>query len=586
MKNVSNQKKVLIIGAGPSGLVTLKEMLAAGHDALILEQSSSFGGVFSLDNDKTYESLYLTSSNFFMAFSDFPPLESQIKYSSKKEYGKYLEAYVKHFNLLPYIKFNSKVKHAKLEDDLWALKIENNDEVFYGNNLIIATGSNQTPNMLPLKGFSGQKIHSSEYKNNVSFKDKRVLVIGIGESASDIAAEVCEVAKETVVWSRRPFLMAPRFAISVMKTKNYDEHKILSNEFHKYKHVNDFLEFITISRLANTLSLLTFSAIRVFLLSVWSTGITGPLTKLLSFWANQATKRNNYWQQDQIMVATKTSRIATMFKQEKLKLIISKSIKFDGLNVSFPETIISGDKETLPRNIDFSFDAIISCSGFKLGFDWLDADVEYNPRTWYKHCFTPNYGEKLMFIGWARPHQGGIPACSEMLARYGALLISGEKKLPKDFAKKAIIEGKLETSYYHATPHINTLVDYPAYIESIAAIIGCRPKAPSIWSKPSLFFRYWVYPNWPCWYRQNGPNANPAVLNNMMDMVPLKSSFMLGDGMFFVILHVSLLIFSFPFFLIFKFFHIFFPNTDSMRLRRGWLWSKSKGNILHGNKTY
>jgi len=106
MKNVSNQKKVLIIGAGPSGLVTLKEMLGAGHDAFILEQSSSFGGVFSLDNDKTYESLYLTSSNFFMAFSDFPPLESQIKYSSKKEYGKYLEAYVKHFiNLI--VKLNT-----------------------------------------------------------------------------------------------------------------------------------------------------------------------------------------------------------------------------------------------------------------------------------------------------------------------------------------------------------------------------------------------------------------------------------------------------------------------------------------------
>mmetsp|Transcript_21590 Transcript_21590/g.50080 ORF Transcript_21590/g.50080 Transcript_21590/m.50080 type:complete len:90 (+) Transcript_21590:167-436(+) len=80
-------QKVLILGAGPSGLVALKEMREKGHDAHILEKSQLIGGVFSRDKYSAYN---LTISNHLMSFSDFPPQEG-LRISSKDEYCDYLE---------------------------------------------------------------------------------------------------------------------------------------------------------------------------------------------------------------------------------------------------------------------------------------------------------------------------------------------------------------------------------------------------------------------------------------------------------------------------------------------------------------
>ena len=65
-------KRIVIIGAGPCGLAALKEMLAAGHEATIIERSAVLGGTFA--SAKAYPNLHLTISNWLMAFSDFPAL--------------------------------------------------------------------------------------------------------------------------------------------------------------------------------------------------------------------------------------------------------------------------------------------------------------------------------------------------------------------------------------------------------------------------------------------------------------------------------------------------------------------------------
>ncbi|MEL7145518.1 MAG: hypothetical protein AAFO69_04050, partial [Bacteroidota bacterium] len=425
------------------------------------------------------------------------------------------------------------------------------------------------------------KIHSSEYTNNEQFKDKNVLVVGIGESASDIAAEVCEVAKSTTVWSRRPFLIAPRFPLVTMNNDSYDEHKMLTDEPEKYKWVSDFLEFGTISRLANSMSMACYSAIRILLFNIWNTGFVGSLPRRLSFWVREVTKRNNYWQQDQTMVATKNSRLATMSDKGKLNIIVSKSMQSDGKKVTFPETVMYKGEAMDQTSKSFEFDAIIACSGYQTKFDWLDVDIDFNPRTWYKHCFAPGYGEKLMFLGWARPHQGGIPACAEILSRYGALLIGGERTLPADYEHRALKEGRIEREFYSATPDLNTLVDYPAFMESLAKLIGCKPKAPSIFNVP-MYFKYWVYPNWSFWYRKNGPQSNPQALKAALDKVPMSKSFKFGDGMGFAIAQFLLIVISLPIYLI-SWVTRLFTGSNPGKLRFGWILSKPKINILHGN---
>ena len=88
------------------------------------------GGVFSTRPDSAYDGLHLTTSNFLMAYSDFPPKDDWIKrgaaqcsrparaanprrptrFSRKEEYAKYLENYANHFNLRPKIRFETRAR--------------------------------------------------------------------------------------------------------------------------------------------------------------------------------------------------------------------------------------------------------------------------------------------------------------------------------------------------------------------------------------------------------------------------------------------------------------------------------------------
>jgi len=328
------KKKVIIIGAGPSGLAALKEMREAGHEAVVFEKADSYGGVFRQHNKDTYDNLYLTISNLFMAFSDFPPLEKCMRYITKEEYNAYLGAYIEHFDLSPHMHFNHEVIHAKLNDDeQWEVQINNASGEITVNNadhLVVATGSHTLPNMIPLNGYSGERYHAAQYKNNKGFENKRVLVVGIGESACDIASEISEVAQQTVVWSRRPFLMAPRFPRRAWVQKGYDEQHIISK----------------------------------------------ALDLVLDL---------NYWRTDQSMVVTKNSRLTGLAAQNKLDVIMAKSIQFSGLATEFHDVIFNEMNTT-----NFTFDTVVACTGYKTKFDWLKADIDPNPRTWYKHCFPPN----------------------------------------------------------------------------------------------------------------------------------------------------------------------------------------------------
>ena len=157
-------KQVLIIGAGPSGLAAIKEMKTAGFDVICLEKANDIGGVFRVSKDWSYDEMYLTISNFYMAYSDFPPLEKQIRYSKKDDYFRYLQAYSLHFDLKRYIQFETTVVSAKLTTAMgkWHIKAQCKGKMmeYTPDTLIVATGSNHSPHVIETPGFTGQTLHS------------------------------------------------------------------------------------------------------------------------------------------------------------------------------------------------------------------------------------------------------------------------------------------------------------------------------------------------------------------------------------------------------------------------------------------
>lgn len=85
--------KICVIGAGLSGLVTIKELKEEGHEVVCYEQGSATGGVFRPNDGKNpaYDEMSLTVSNYFMAFSSLPPEESERRFWTRGEYHTYLQ---------------------------------------------------------------------------------------------------------------------------------------------------------------------------------------------------------------------------------------------------------------------------------------------------------------------------------------------------------------------------------------------------------------------------------------------------------------------------------------------------------------
>lgn len=517
-------KHVVIVGAGPCGLVALKELREAGHTAVALEKGPGIGGVFCRSHDTQYESLYLTISNMLMAYSDFPPEDLRLKYSPKGEYGAYLEAYADAFGLRPHIRTNTEVVRAALVDGRWRIVARTGDgepEVIEADALVVATGSNHVPRRPDLPGFTGDIVHSVDFRRAADFAGKRVLVIGSGESAFDIGADVAAVAAKTTLWARTPITPAPRFAVLVGLERDHDEMAIMQDEARWGRlRVSDFLESMTVSRMANAAPMWAYSTIRHV---IWAgLRLAGPVGRRLSAWNRQAVASEPLLC-DQSTVPTKSVRLCTEAARGTIDVHIARHATFAGRRATLTG-VATNDGPAPDVTVD-DLDVVILCTGYRTDFSWLDVPgLDWSPRTWFKHCFPAGLGDRLMFLGWARPHQGGIPACAEMLARYIALLLAGARELPADYADRALAEGRTELDFYKRAPHQVNLVDYPAFMDSVARLIGCVPTPPPA-SQPERVVQYWIYPNWPIWYRKDGPGARPELVERVLAAFPLRSSF-------------------------------------------------------------
>jgi len=166
-----------------------------------------------------------------------------------------------------------------------------------------------------------------------------------------------------------------------------------------------------------------------------------------------------------------------------------------------------------------------------------------------------------------------------MLARYGALLVSGAKKLPSNIADITAREAEQERLYFNNTPNLNTLIDYTAFMESLSKLVGCRPKMPNPFLKPSLFFKYWTWPSWACWYRKDGQGNNYEAFASFLSRAKMNNR----EAMPLLVLAALLMLICLPGFILYRL--IRFLGLDKSRgLGLGWMWMRPKDSILHNSK--
>jgi cation diffusion facilitator CzcD-associated flavoprotein CzcO len=189
---------VCVIGAGPSGLAVCNALGEAGIAYECLEAGRSVGGIWDVEGGYGggYRSLHTNTSKPKMAFSDFPFPESDPQFPHHSDMLSYFNAYADHFDLRKSIRLGCRVESANpLDDGRWRVAQVGGDAREYAA-CIVATGqyeSQRWPEPAPSGKFAGEIIHASDYldpKTPVECRGKRVVVMGLGSSAAEIATEL------------------------------------------------------------------------------------------------------------------------------------------------------------------------------------------------------------------------------------------------------------------------------------------------------------------------------------------------------------------------------------------------------------
>ena len=553
MENI--KKNVVVIGAGPSGLTAIKGLLEEGHQVICFEKSKDLGGVYRYDPNGigVYESAQLTSSALITSFSDFPVAPDAPFHLKHDQYFQYLQGYAQGFGLMEHIKFQHKVNHVEhLPEGTWRVKVFNEilgqEEQYIFDAVAVCAGVHQQisiPDIKNKESFKGSIIHSGFYKNAESFKDKNVLIVGGGESGSDIVEEVSKVSKSCILSLRRGILMIPRLTLGIPNDFFVSRLYCTSPQwFLKMRH-KSFFHWPTLSLFF--LLILLFIGVLVFILG--STEIIALLF-LIGFtsFAIYATFKIFQFQQ---YIGLEESLIIKQLKKESLAGHDEQfATKCHGIARAIAQKKCSlkpAIKSFTTQGVEFvdgthcDADTVIFCTGYVTTYPFLGID-RLDCRNLYKNCFDPFIGSTLCILGVARPAIGAIPPIAEMQARWFAQILSGNRQLPAlDVMQKEIVQDtKMHKDFFAVvSDRITGLVDYSSYMDQLAGFVGCKPRWKDLWKDPVLLFRVHFNPFLACQYRLIGPHPKRELARKTMTSVRLNVFQMLTNSTILCVVLIS-----------------------------------------------
>ena len=219
--------EVCIIGAGVSGLTAAKALKDQGIAFDGFELGSDIGGMWRYENDSgtssAYRSLHIDSSRQSLAWPDFPLPDSMPDYPSHAQMLEHFERYVRQFDLRPHFRFRTRVQRVvPASGGEWDVYLEAAEagqqppEVRRYRAVIVANGHLSDPKYPEFPGsFNGTTIHSHHYRVADPFDDKSVLVVGIGNSAVDIAVDLARRARQVLLSTRRSAWVMPKYIAGI-----------------------------------------------------------------------------------------------------------------------------------------------------------------------------------------------------------------------------------------------------------------------------------------------------------------------------------------------------------------------------------
>lgn len=204
------QTETLVVGASISGLATAACLRKQGIEYLIIEKQSQVAAPWRNHYDRLHLHTNKRVSN--LPYKKFGPAIP--RYPSRQQVVDYLEDYKNEFDVRPI--FNTEAKSIRRENNYWITKTATT--TFKSKYLIIATGAFSKPKLVEFKGmetFPGRIMHSYGYKTGKVFKGQKVLVIGFGNSACEIAIDLYEQGAVPSMAVRSPVNIIPRDVLGI-----------------------------------------------------------------------------------------------------------------------------------------------------------------------------------------------------------------------------------------------------------------------------------------------------------------------------------------------------------------------------------
>ena len=434
--------RVCVIGAGSSGIAACQVLDARGIEFDCFEVGSEVGGNWRYMNDNemssAYKSLHINTSRRVMAYATFSMPEDYPDYPNHFQIARYFDDYVDHFGFRDKIRFRTEVTHVEpAGNDRWRVRWRERDSGETGEGVyeavFVANGHHWDARWPepPFPGqdeFQGEQMHVHDYKTPDALEGKRVLVLGIGNSACDVAVEASRTADRTLLAMRRGAWILPKY----LQGKPTDE-------------------------LGNALTnRLPIGVTRVLYLRALKTAVGTPMDFGLPEPDHKLAEAH----------PTISAELLPRIGHGDIEVKPNIAEFAGGKTVRFED----GSEEEI--------DLVVYCTGYKITFPFFDPgliDAPDNEIPLYRRVVSPEY-PGLYFIGLLQP-LGAIMPLAEAQSEWIADVLEDKVRLPSPERMRHVIrrERARMARRYVASKRHTIQVDFEPYLRTLRRERGRGP---------------------------------------------------------------------------------------------------------------
>lgn len=412
--NTRGSQRVAVIGAGACGLCAAKYLLASGFDVTVYEIGTQVGGMWCYGNDNgrssAYRTLHINTSRGVTRFSDLDFDATTQPFPDHYDMHRYLRAYAEHFGVMARIRFRSRVTAVRPAFDpareaaRWTVELADGTATDF-DAVIVATGHLTRPlEVDALRAFTGTYLHAHDYREPEPFVGRRVCVVGIGNSACDIASDVCVTSPRCVLVARSGVVVLPKLMFGR-----------------------------------------AFTDITAMLQRPWiPRWLRRRITRLLAFLAHGDITRLGFKPPTELTHVTSNATVITDIAYRRIE--VKQGIEsVDGRTLRFAD----GTAE--------EFDVLIAATGYRIDLDFIAPEVlkvEDNRLDLYMRIVPPGW-PGLYFMGFFNTDTA-LNMVFEHQARWVRELLLGNARLPDPDAMRRAIAGRAAwyaARYKHTARH-------------------------------------------------------------------------------------------------------------------------------------